>query len=77
MDALKRFLTRHPVIESAARHFATAAAASFAVAVLPVVQDVGAGRYNLGAERAIVVSALVGAGAAGARALVSYLGKRS
>lgn len=57
-------------VASAIRHFATAAGASFAVAVLPLVQAAGAGHYDVGAAKALVVAAFAGAIAAGARAVV-------
>lgn len=69
IKAVKKYLANHVQVASAIRHFVTAAGSSFAVAVLPVVQDLGAGKYDISTGKAIVISAAVGAISAGARAV--------
>lgn len=73
---MKAFLARHPKIASAIRHAVITAIASFSLTILPIVEELGAGRYDLATAKALVVAGAAGAVAAAIRAVVLDMSER-
>lgn len=73
LSKVKAYYSGHPLVRSVVRHFESGFVAAFVVSAAPVVQDVVGGKsIDVGAERAVLVSAFVGALAAGYRAARPY-----
>ncbi len=63
-------LANRPKLASALRHAVVTELSSFALTILPIVEELGAGRYDLATTKALVVAGAAGAIAAGIRVLV-------